>query len=171
MRDDFYHHFWVMKGGCSQVKRSALGARKTTVFTERKPAPSEIVTSLGAGAVASRTHASSVRTPKPLIQFGSSPAAEEAALRAPEAAAPAAAETASPLGAERWVLRRHIDEARETLVELRVRALANISVPRSHGSWTQGNSAAPALAGACVVLCCDDARGPAASPLATAAPL
>mgnify|MGYP006133397641 CR=1 FL=1 len=145
MRDDFYHHFWVMKGGRSQVKRSGLGARKTTVSTERKPAPSEIVTSLGAGAVASRAPSSSVRTPKPLIQFGSSPAAEEAAPRAPEeAAAPSAAETASPLGAERWVLRRHIDEARETLVDLRVRSLRILLRP-SHMAPGQRKSAAPRL--------------------------
>ena len=41
-------------------------------------------------------------------------------------------EAATPLGAERWVLRRRIDEARDTLIELRVRTPTS----RVHSSTT-----------------------------------
>eukprot|EP00966_Prymnesium_polylepis_P105698 2448018-Prymnesium_polylepis.1 len=71
--DDFYHHFWVVKGGRSKAN-PAVGAAKPTVSTERKANPL-VGQSLGLGQVLSRAPAVSVRTPKPLLSVASEAAA------------------------------------------------------------------------------------------------
>lgn len=114
--DDFYHHFWVMKGGRSKV--GALKPATSTTSTERKTLNNEqIGASLGSGTVVSRSAAQAVRAPKPLIAV----AAEEAAE--PSEAAEATDDSSGPpIRAQRWHVRERIEVARETLIELRVHA-------------------------------------------------
>jgi hypothetical protein len=123
--DDFYHHFWVVKGGQSKVK--GLQTRPAVISTERKKMDDEKVSaSLGLGAVFHRTPDVAVRTPRKLLEVptaagaGTPGGAADAADPAEPAAADASA--APPLGAARWAQRQQIDQARDTLIELRVHA-------------------------------------------------
>ena len=128
--DDFYHHFWVVKGGQSRAK--GLQTRPAVISTERKKMDDEKVgASLGLGAVFHRTPDVAVRTPKKLLEIPTSDAAAAAgetatggaAVAPPPASELAAADSsAPPLGASRWLFRQLIDKARDTLIELRVHA-------------------------------------------------
>jgi len=124
--DDFYHHFWVVKGGRSKAK--PLSTRPAVISTERKKTDDEAVgASLGVGAVHHRTPDIAVRTPRKLLAV---PTMSQAAGDMPLAAEQANDATATgsggslmaPLSAPRWVTRAAIHEARETLIELRVHA-------------------------------------------------
>jgi len=133
--DDFYHHFWMMKGGQSKASTQPLASQPAVVSTERKP-NEQIGQSLGAATVASRTPMASVRAPKPLIVLqdeqpqegdeGAEPSAPQTTAgptaEEPLTAALATSEPSTPLAAERWQIRQQIDVARHTLIELRVHA-------------------------------------------------
>ena len=68
--DDFYHHFWVVKGGQSRAK--ALQTKPAVISTERKKLDDEKVgASLGVGGVVHRTPDVAVRTPKKLLEVPS----------------------------------------------------------------------------------------------------
>ena len=123
VRDDFYHHFWQMKGGRSQAAFANLLAAAKKGVANRKVdgvAPPAVTASLGVATVASRSKVEVVRTPRPLIQFAKPSGAQEAVEGAGDAAA--ATPSATPLAADRWVLRQRIDQARDVLTELRVHA-------------------------------------------------
>ena len=120
--DDFYHHFWVVKGGRSQAKPMVEPTK--SVSTERKPVSNaEVGASLGLGAVFSRAPNVSVRTPKPLIVLGGADGDEATAEPTGDATADEIAPTEArvPLSSSTWHLRKQIDRARDTLIELRVR--------------------------------------------------
>eukprot|EP00310_Coccolithus_braarudii_P000844 CAMPEP_0183369788 /NCGR_PEP_ID=MMETSP0164_2-20130417/100602_1 /TAXON_ID=221442 /ORGANISM="Coccolithus pelagicus ssp braarudi, Strain PLY182g" /LENGTH=187 /DNA_ID=CAMNT_0025546095 /DNA_START=20 /DNA_END=579 /DNA_ORIENTATION=- len=52
--DDFYHHFWQLKGGTSTAKQLAMRHSKAAVSTERR-APMEVHGSLGVAIISVRT--------------------------------------------------------------------------------------------------------------------
>ena len=107
VRDDFYHHFWQMKGGRSQAAFANLLAAAKKGVANRKVdgvAPPAVTASLGVATVASRSKVEVVRTPRPLIQFAKPSGAQEAVEGAGDAAA--ATPSATPLAADRWVLVR-----------------------------------------------------------------
>ncbi|KAL1500042.1 hypothetical protein AB1Y20_012719 [Prymnesium parvum] len=118
--DDFYHHFWVVKGGRSRATPT-VGVAHTSTSTERKANPL-IGQSLGLGQVLSRAPDVSVRTPKPLLSVAS--AAPPPATDPPVGTPPAVEVVAGqpPLSSAAWHLRSRIESARDKLVELRVHA-------------------------------------------------
>ena len=127
INDDFYHHFWVVKGGQSVAKH--LQTKPAVISTERKKLDDERVgASLGLGAVIHRTPDIAVRTPKKLLEvpgLQSTPTGGGGAGGAPaaESGTPSGGDAnATPLGTARWVFRQMIDKARDTLIELRVHA-------------------------------------------------
>ena len=118
--DDFYHHFWVTKGNRSKAK--PLKAATSTTSTERKTANNESIgASLGSGQVVSRTKAQSVRAPKPVIAVGGGNGGDGGDELA-ECAEEEESAGGPPMHAQRWQVRRRIEEARVMLIELRVHA-------------------------------------------------
>ena len=130
INDDFYHHFWVVKGGQSRAR--PLQTRPATISTERKKLDDQKVSqSLGLGGVIHRTPDVAVRTPRKLLVVpGPASPATPAALagttpgQGPEAptGGRASTEGAAPLGSPMWAFRSLIAQARDTLIELRVHA-------------------------------------------------
>ena len=125
--DDFYHHFWVVKGGLSKAKK--LVSKPAVISIQKKNLDdANVGASLGHGNVAHRTPDIAVRTPKKLLEVPTAAAdtptngdthdGADAAAAAPSAAA----ETTAPLSASRWAFRLQIEKARQTLIELRVHA-------------------------------------------------
>ena len=93
VRDDFYHHFWQMKGGRSQAAFANLLAAAKKGVANRKVdgvAPPAVTASLGVATVASRSKVEVVSTPRPLIQFAKPSGAQEAVEGAGDAAAESA---------------------------------------------------------------------------------
>lgn len=123
--DDFYHHFWIMKGGHSKAKH-ALSAPSTTTTSRRltQHATNEQVgASLGAGNVSTRPIAAKIAAPKPLIEMGGPPDPPDGAFPSDETGAPP--DGAGPpalLSASRWHTRSQVAAAREALIGLRVHA-------------------------------------------------
>jgi len=135
--DDFYHHFWVIKGGTSKAK--PLLSKPAMISTERKKMDDEAVgASLGVGAVHHRTPDVAIRTPRKLLEVGSAIPSAGAKLAAEQIADSHAAEGGDgsgdgsgggiPLSSRRWVTRASIHQARETLIELRVHASSSAVV-------------------------------------------
>jgi hypothetical protein len=157
--DDFYHHFWVVKGGHSKAK--PLVNRPATISTERKKLDDAAVgSSLGSGAATHRTPDIAVRTPKKLLVVPTAAGSVEdsAASTSETAEAPvptAPTSSGAPLASSRWLFRDVIDRARSTLVELRVHASSqNVMTPhgqqlraqllqRLHETVHSGNSGSP----------------------------
>jgi len=127
--DDFYHHFWVVKGGHSKAR--PLVSQPAVISTERKKLDdANVGASLGLGAVHYRAPDIAVRTPKKLLAVPSAAApgveapiatSDDPAALAPAAAA-ADAPPSAPLGTPAWHFREQVDRARSTLIDLRVHA-------------------------------------------------
>lgn len=119
--DDFYHHFWVVKGGNSKAKQ--LVSKPAVISTERKKLDDEKVgASLGLGAVFHRTPDVAVRTPKKLLEVpgaAGTPPANEAGAQSAVAGSPAAS---GPMASSQWSYRETVERARSILIELRVHA-------------------------------------------------
>ena len=133
--DDFYHHFWVVKGGASKAR--PLVSKPAQISTEKKKIDDAGVgASLGTGAAHYRAPDIAVRTPKKLLAVPTGGA--EAPSSEPPSAGAAAEESSEPMASSRWKFREQIDTARSTLIELRVHASSpNVMTPQGQQRRTQ----------------------------------
>eukprot|EP00900_Chrysochromulina_parva_P006523 jgi/Chrpa1/15872/Chrysochromulina_OHIO_Genome00024302-RA len=140
INDDFYHHFWVVKGGNSMARFHA--AKPAIISEKRMKMDDEAVgASLGLGAVMHKRPDVAVRTPRTLIAVPGPAEPTGAAPGAPPGPSPLtsmASEGGPAMSSARWALRKSVQEARETLIELRVHASSpSVMTPYGQAVRTQ----------------------------------